>query len=107
MPTILAVDFDGTICNPHDVAEGKRMGNPMPGCKEALDYYRDLNCVIIIHTTRATPDRDMSYLEDWLNYFEIPFDDIAISKPQADYYIDNKGVHFTSWQELRNTLHVI
>lgn len=99
MPRIYAIDFDGVICNPNDVAPGKRMGNPMPGCKDSMNMLKSKGHTLIIYTVRATVGRDLTYLKDWLTFFDIPYDDIAIAKPQADKYLDDKNVVFTNWRQ--------
>lgn len=104
MPKTIAVDFDGVICNPNDVAPGKRMGNPMPGCKERMDDLKRAGHTLIIHTVRATPDRDTQYLKDWLSFFSIPFDSIAVSKPNADIYLDDRAIRFTDWDTAFNAI---
>ncbi len=93
---ILAIDFDNTIMNPEDVPPGYSMGNPMPGCKEVLDYYREQGHTIIVHSHRAVHPE---HIIDWLRYFKIPFDQVTNIKPNADLFIDDKAKMFTTWGE--------
>lgn len=112
---LIAVDFDHTLHNPDDREPGYRMGKPYPGAKEALDEFRRLGATIVIHTCRARaphglPDPDPSlpytstvaHVADWLDYFEIPFDQITAMKPLADAYIDDKAVAFEGdWEHTK------
>jgi hypothetical protein len=91
------------------------MGRPYPGAKESLEHLRDVGFHIVIHTCRArspqgVPDPDPALQEylggaqhvaDWLDYFEIPYDEITALKPMAVAYIDDKGVAFTGdWKQV-------
>ena len=101
---IIAADFDHTIHNPEDRDEGQRMGRPYPGAREALQRFRDMGAEIIIHTCRARPGTEIidgveytdssKHVRDWLDYFEIPYDDVTAWKPLASAYIDDKAVSF-------------
>lgn len=91
---IIAIDFDNTIMNPKDIPHGKRMGNPMQGTKVALEAYKAMNHTIIVHSHRAARPEHMI---DWLNYFEIPFDEVTNIKPNADIFIDDRAKQFTGW----------
>jgi hypothetical protein len=36
---------------------------------------------------------------EWLNYYEIPYDEVTAIKPNADYYIDDKAIRFHNWEQ--------
>ncbi len=102
--TTVAVDFDGTIHNQEDREPGYRMGKPFPGAKWALDVLRTAGVRIVIHTLRARPsetvdgvrwDNSAQHVKDWLDYFDIPYDEVTALKPIADAYVDDKAVPFT------------
>ena len=40
-------------------------------------------------------------LYEWLEKYEIPYDEIYFGKPNADVYIDDKGLKFESWKNLQ------
>lgn len=96
---ILAIDFDGTIHDDAHPVEGRRMGPPIPGAKEALEAYRRKGHTIIIHTVRGgSPE----HIEAWMKYYGIPFDrvtNIKPMKPSADLFIDDKARQFIGWDK--------
>lgn len=94
----LAVDFDGVL---HDDSRRgtdpsvNQLGPPLEGAKNAICYLRnEKNHKIIIYSVKP-PD----IIEDWLRYFDIPFDRITTQKPVADIYIDDKALHFRNWPD--------
>ena len=92
LPT-LAIDFDGVIHDHKNPIEGKRMGAPIQGAKEALEYLGQ-HFMLVIFTVRGNSPQ---HIEDWLNYYQIPFNEVTNIKPNAKYYIDDKGIRFTEW----------
>lgn len=106
---VVAIDFDHTIHNPEDRDYGYRMGKPFPGAREALEQFRSIGARIVIHTCRARPtevidgklwEDGTEHVADWLNYFDIPFDEITSVKPVADAYLDDKAVAFDGdWEQ--------
>lgn len=99
---ILAIDFDDTICDTKNRQKGK-MGAPTLGAKEAVTELHKKNHIVIF-TTRATNERSINVVAEWLKYFDIPFDDITNIKPDATHFIDNRAVHFQSWAQVMHQL---
>lgn len=94
---ILAIDFDNVLCNSHNVKPGFRMGEPMEGAVESMQRLKRKGNTLIIHTIRGDrPD----HVANWLKHFGIPYDQITNVKPNADWFIDDKAIPFTSWAEL-------
>lgn len=94
MKPLLCVDFDGTIY------DGKGLTD---GCIEALALLR-LTYEIAIFSARPTlAERvDMKRL---LDQFRVPYDVVLDVKPNACYFIDDKGVRFTGdWKEVLRTI---
>lgn len=93
---ILAIDFDGVLCDNNHVKPGFRMGEPIEGAQHAMLTLQRQGDTLIIHTTR---DR-FTPVEDWLRHFEIPYDTVTNIKPNADVFIDDKAIRFTSWAQV-------
>lgn len=100
---ILAIDFDGVIHDNKNPIEGKRMGPPIVGAKEALQQMRETGEAIIIFCVWAN-DYGWKVIHDWMEFYQIPFDDITNVKPQADVYIDDKALKFESWEQIKKDL---
>lgn len=95
---VVAVDFDNTL-----VEEGEGgMSSPVPGGAEALAALRAQGYWIVIHTCRigiarrdGTLQDEIALVEELLNAFGIPFDEIYLGeKMVADVYIDDRAVAF-------------
>lgn len=100
---VAAIDFDHTIHNPEDRERGFKMGKPFAGAKEALTRLGELGAKIVIHTCRATDTAE--HVAAWLDYFEIPYDEITALKPMADVYVDDRAVPFLGdWADTEREL---
>jgi hypothetical protein len=105
VPTV-AVDFDRVLFE-HESWQGHiNVGKPIPGAKEALERLQRMGFKIMIWTTRAQKD----IIAQACTSSGIPFDyinenpnqppEINPSKPVADYYIDDRAMHFVSWDQV-------
>lgn len=90
---VLAIDLDGVLCDPKNRKPGFKMGEPVAGAPEAMRRLKRAGHTLIIHTVRGND----SHVSDWLDHFGIPYDQITDNKPNADRYLDDKGVQFRSW----------
>lgn len=114
----VCVDLDGTLLeDPSDEdyaamrslesETGQRqqpvLKQPFEGAREFMTELVELGWRTTIWTARFSEDLDpetsqrfADEIEDHLNSFEIPFTDIWVdsAKPRADYYVDNKAIHF-------------
>ena len=93
----IAIDFDGTIHDPLNRRKGYKMGQPVDGAIEAVRQLSSRGHWIIIHPTWATTEKQRQAIVDWLTYFNVPYDDITSTKPEADLYVDNNGYRFENW----------
>lgn len=91
---ILAIDFDDVLMDPTYIKPGKRMGEPIPGAIEGMQALQQAGHIIIIHTVRG--DRP-EHVEQWLDFFGIPYNEVTRTKPEADFYLDDKALPFLSW----------
>lgn len=104
---IVAVDFDGTIAH-YDGWQGPGIfGDPIAGCKEALEDLKQRGYRIVVFTTRGV---DLEDVRRYLVGHDIPFDEVnencsgtpdnlSHRKVIADVYIDDRAMHFDgSWK---------
>ncbi len=94
---VLAIDYDGVLHDDKNPVEGRRMGAPIEGAKEAMITLKNRGYDLIIHTVRGSSPQ---HVIDWLNYYEIPFDEVTDKKIVADWYIDDHALRFTSWPQV-------
>ena len=109
---IIAIDFDGTLCN----SQYPALGRPMPGATKVMQELKDAGHYLIIWTCRTG-----DHLRDainWLLEHQIPFDRVNDHSPEnvaiygeggqkiyADVYIDDKNLGgFPGWYMVRNIL---
>ena len=83
----LAIDFDGTI-------RSWDTNKPLEGAREALCSLREQGHRIVIHSCNSK-----QFIEDWMHDHGIPFDFIFEKKPIANYYIDDRAIAHTSWED--------
>lgn len=93
----LAIDFDGVIHDHKHPVPGRRMGIPIEDAQDAIKTLKNIQGhTIIVHTVWGG-DSGRKVIEDWMKFYDIPYDEITNIKPQADYYLDDKAIHFTEW----------
>lgn len=92
---IIAIDIDGTICS---IDEDYSKCNLLPGCLEALDYIRSKGYLIFLHTGRHINNFEVTV--NWLTKNGVIYDNIVFGKPPAKYYIDDRSVLFTNWEQI-------
>lgn len=78
---------------------GRRMGAPIKGAKEALTFFKARGDTVIVFSIWGD-DKGRHTIAHWMHYYRIPYDEITNIKPAADWYIDDRAIHFTSWEEL-------
>jgi hypothetical protein len=98
----LAVDFDGVI---HGYSKGwcggKCYDQPMEGCAEALRRL-STKYEMTVFTARHDLDAVRAYLVvHHLSHF---FKDVTNRKPVAAVYLDDRGMHFASWEQALSEL---
>ncbi len=80
------------------------MGPPIEGAKNAIDALHNDGHTIIIHSVWAN-EKGIPAIADWLNYYEVHFDEITNLKPKADIYLDDKAVRFSNWETFVSELY--
>jgi capsule biosynthesis phosphatase len=104
-------DIDGTIAQLKKDGETYADIRPMDGAISKLKELRSMGHYIILHTARGMNTHSANLgkviatqsqiLFDWLECYDIPYDEIYFGKPSADVYIDDKGLKFESWKNLQ------
>jgi len=100
---ILAIDFDGVIHNTEDVVPGYKMGKPMHFARESMEVLKQRGNKLIVFTVRGSAE-NKKHVEEWLDYFAIPYDLVTNIKPEADVYIDDRAVRFVNWPFVLKTV---
>lgn len=100
---IIALDLDDTLMDRQHKNPGYRMGQPFPGAIAVINQWVKRGHQIVIFTARSV-NKPEAYkaVEDWLNYYKIPFHGITnIKQPYFDVIVDNRCLTFTgSWSGL-------
>jgi hypothetical protein len=106
----LAIDFDGVIHkNSKGFHDGTVYDDPIEGSFEALSSLSK-DYKLIIFSAKAKSDRPLingksgiELIWEWLDKYNMKqfITDVVSDKPRALYYIDDKAIHFTDWN---NTL---
>lgn len=96
-PMIYCFDIDNTICT----TDGTDYENARPKWPEIkkIRALKEAGNIIKFHTARGTVSGiDYRALtERQLNQWGVPFDELTFGKPNADRYIDNKGIAAQEW----------
>ena len=105
----LAIDFDGVIHkSSKSFHDGTIYDDPVDGVEEALKRLSK-DYILIIYTCKANPERPLvngktgiELIWEWLKKygFDEYIEDITYTKPNAKYYIDDKAVRFTNWNQV-------
>jgi len=112
---IFAFDVDGVIFNIEGDYHPSLIGSLKDESVEALKWVRDRGHTIVIFSCRVNPE--VSRLNHWGNYFaelvhilrehlirhNVPFDKIAVFKPNADWYFDDRA-NFTNWVDVKRKI---
>lgn len=105
----IALDFDGVV---HRYSKGLHdctiYDDPMPGTLNALKELSK-KFKIVIFTCRADPKNPLvngrtaiGLIWEWLidHGLAVYVDRVTAIKPKAMYYVDDKGIKFTNWEEV-------
>lgn len=80
------------------------MGPPIMGAHEAVWRLVRQGHECSVHTCRAKQDFQRKHVEDWLAYFDFPPLAVHVYKPDADVYLDDKGLRFLDWKHALGAL---
>ena len=100
----LAVDFDDVIHDRLHPKEGRRMGEPILGTKDALEQLKVRGWTILIHSCNRP-----QVIRDYMAYYQLPYDRIweGVGKPAADFYCADRGIEIRGdWSEVLRKIDV-
>lgn len=91
----ICIDFDGTLHDPRNRLPGYKMGQPVPGARDALRMLNIRGYDVVVCTARP----DVEHVRQWLSFFGMLryVCEVTHEKPMADLYVDDKGYRFTVW----------
>tara|TARA_R110000744_G_C19008790_1_gene522723 strand:+ start:185 stop:544 length:360 start_codon:yes stop_codon:yes gene_type:complete len=110
----ICVDLDGTIAQNKKNNEDYSSVKPVPFAVQALNNLKKQGFYIIIYTARhmGTCNNNVGKVIalqglttiNWLNKYQIPYDELLFGKPNVDYFIDDKGIGFEDWPKTEKFL---
>lgn len=71
------------------------MGAPIEDAQASMVGLYPHAELIIFSTRGGSPE----HIADWMKYYEIPYHSITNIKPNADVFIDDKGIRFETWEQ--------
>jgi capsule biosynthesis phosphatase len=109
----IVIDLDGTIATLRKHNQDYSEVVPLPGAVEKLTELKKAGHHLIIYSARhmKTCEGDVALVEqkigkktrDWLNKFNIPYDELIFGKPYGHMYIDDLAIPFRGWQTIQSS----
>lgn len=106
----IVIDLDGTICPIKKSNEHYADLKPFDEAVARLGEMRAAGHYIIIQTARnmATQESNLGKVMknigkvtlEWLERYEVPYDEIYFGKPNAHLYIDDRALRFSTWKDI-------
>jgi len=113
----IVFDLDGVICELKKPSESYSKVSPKKKVIQKMRNLKDQGHYLIIHTGRhmRTCNGDVTKViekigkitEEWLEKWNVPYDELVFGKPYADIYIDDLGVEFSTSEKLGEKLESI
>lgn len=107
----IVIDLDGTICPIKQEGQTYADLEPFPGAIDKLKALRKAGHYLIIQTARnmATQKSNLGKVLqnvgkvtlDWLDKYDVPYDEIYFGKPNGQIYIDDRALRFSSWSDIQ------
>lgn len=107
----LCIDLDGVVCKLRGNTDIKYEDlEPVDGAVEKMQSLKAAGHYIILYTARRMRThqanvgavvKDIGLVtQNWLEKYNIPYDEIYFGKPWADIYIDDNAFRFDSWDQI-------
>ena len=106
----ICLDLDGVICNLRKENETYENLSPVEGAIAKIKSLKSEGHYIIIYTARRMKTHNANVAKviadigkttlDWLERYNIPYDEIIFGKPWADIYIDDNAMRFHNWNDI-------
>jgi uncharacterized HAD superfamily protein len=93
----LIIDIDGTICS-EERQFSRPMAMPKDNAIEAIAKLKSQGHTIILYSSRTWAEYEMTV--DWLKRHGVEYDQLILGKPVGDYWIDDRAIEFTSWNDV-------
>lgn len=110
----IAIDLDGTICPIKEPHQSYTELEPLLGAVERIRSLRENGHYIMIVTARnmGTCESNLGKVMknigkltlDWLEKHGIEYDEIHFGKPNAHLYIDDRGLRFSEWDKISDSV---
>jgi capsule biosynthesis phosphatase len=111
----ICVDLDGVIAKLRTEGQSYSDVLPVDGAVAKLNSLKLSGNKIIIYTARhmKTTEANVGLVMakmgkitlDWLQKYNVPYDEIYFGKPWADIYIDDNAYRFESWAVIAGDAH--
>jgi hydroxymethylpyrimidine pyrophosphatase-like HAD family hydrolase len=98
------VDFDGVVCRSkyNPVTDKWDMLGVMPDTRKVLTKIQKSGKKVVIITSRAS--QEYIEIEEFMNENKLPFDRIVTGKELVEFMIDDRAIHFESWEQVEKEL---
>lgn len=106
----ICIDLDGVICQLKKADQNYSNVLPVDGAIEKIKSLKESGHHIIIYTARhmKTCHGNTSLVIakvgkitlEWLEKYQVPYDEILFGKPWADVYIDDNAMRFSNWDTI-------
>lgn len=106
----ICIDLDGVIAQLKKEDESYEDVKPIERAIEKIKKLKENGHYIIIYTARHMKSCNGNIGKvianigkitlEWLEKYQIPYDEIVFGKPWADIYIDDNGYRFEGWDKI-------
>lgn len=100
-PKTFIFDMDGVICEECPTFE-RSMAKPIINTIEIMKELYLRGNAIIIFTARSWSEYNMTW--HWLDRHGVFFNQLICGKPVGDYWIDDRALEFSTWQNTIRTM---